>query len=124
MYLIIFILFTGVFGCNISWPSSNTIEVTCKLYGNLTRVIVIFTCTSCTDSSTRYSVLDDSPFIIQGLPAGNYTAKIKAVDTDIELRTVKMVTVSDNVITTTTNVPTDDATDTTTNAPSTESITT
>ena len=116
--------FAGAFVCNISSPSSNTIEVTCRLFGNLTRVNVILTCTSCTDGPTKYSLLDDSPVVIPDLPAGNYTAEIKAVDTDIELRTVKMVTVSDNVITTTTNTPTNDATDTPTNALSTESINT
>ena len=88
----------------------------------MARVNVILTCIDCTDSSTRYSILDNSPVIITELPAGNYTAEIIAVDMDIVLRTVKMFMVSDNVITTTTNTTTDDVTDTTTNTPSTESI--
>ena len=122
----IFLFFTGAraFVCNISSPSSNTIEVTCKLFGEMARVNVILTCIDCTDSSTRYSILDDSPVIIPELPAGNYTAEIMTVDMDIVLRAVKMVAISDNVVTATTNTPTNDVTDTTTNAPSTESITT
>ena len=122
-----FLFFTGAFVCNISSPTSNTIEVTCKLFGNLTRVIVIYNCTSCTGRHTTYSTIKDSPVVTPDLPAGNYTVEIIAMDTDIDyadFRTVKMVTVSEYVITTTANTPTNDATDTTTNVPSTESITT
>ena len=85
------------------------------MFGKLARVNVILTCTSCTGSSTSYSILDDSPVIIPELPAGNYTAKILAVDKDVVLRTVKVFTVSDNIVTATTNTPTNNATDTTTN---------
>ena len=109
--------FAGAFVCNISSQSSDTIQVTCKLFGELAKVNVILDCTSCTGSSTRYSILGDSPVVIPELSAGNYTAEIIAVNVDNDYADVKMFMMSDNVVTTTTNTPANGATDTTTNIP-------
>ena len=93
-------LHAGAFVCNISSPSSNIIEVTCKLFGDLARVNVILTCINCTGSSTRYSILGDSPVVIPDLPAGNYTADIIAVDIyNNIIRNVEVIVMSENAAT-------------------------
>ena len=95
---------TGAFKCNISSSSINTIEVSCELLGNLTRVNVTLKCTSCTSSSEYHTTVNDRPIVISNLPAGNYTVDVTAVD--VNIRTVEVIMVSDDVINeTTADVP-------------------
>ena len=132
MFSILF--FTDAFICNINSPYFNTIVVSCELLGNLVRVNVILNCTSCTGSDELYTILGDSPVVIPHLPAGNYSVDVIDVDiSNVIIRTVGVIMVSDNVTTDTppthgptTNIPATDgpitnqtATDTVT--PTTES---
>ena len=95
---------TGAFKCNISSSSINTIEVSCELLGNLTRLNVNLVCTSCTSGFEYYTRVNDSPIVIPNLPAGNYTVDVTAVG--VNIRTVEVIMVSDDVINeTTTDVP-------------------
>ena len=95
---------TGAFKCNISSSSINTIEVSCELLGNLTRVNVTLKCTSCTSSSEYHTTVNNRSIVISNLPAGNYTVNVTAVD--VNIRTVEVIMVSDDVINgTTTDVP-------------------
>ena len=100
----------GTFVCNVSSPSYNTVEVSCKLLGNLARVNVTLNCTSRIGGLEYYTVVDDSPIVIPSIPAGNYTVDTTAVD--INFRTVEMIAVADNVTTSSlpTYGPTTDAT--------------
>ena len=87
---------TGAFNCNISSPSFNTIKVSCELLGNLSRVNVTLS-----SSSEYHTTVNDSPIVIPNLPAGNYTVYVTAVD--VNIRTVEVIMVSDDVINETTN---------------------
>ena len=100
-FLKIHYFFTGAFKCNIISPSFNTIGVSCELLGNLARVNVTLICTSCTSSSEYHTTVNDSPIVIPNLPAGNYTVNVTAVD--VNIRTVEVIMVSDDVTTTTTS---------------------
>ena len=108
---------TGVFVCNISSPSFNTIKVSCELLGNLSRVNVTLNCTSCDSSSEYHTTVDDRPIVISNLPAGNYIVNVTAVD--VNIRTVEVIMVSDDVIATTTATLSTITTATTTNTLST-----
>ena len=113
-----YIFFTDPFICNITSPSFNTIGVSCELLGNFTRVNVTLKCTSCTSSSEYHTTVNDRPIVISNLPAGNYTVDVTAVD--VNIRTVEVIIVSDEVTATITNVlNTIITTDTTTNTLST-----
>ena len=105
-------LYAGAFVCNISSPSFNTIGVSCKLLGNLLRVSVIFNCTSCTDIKLQ-TITDNSPIVISGFPAGNYTVHVAVLDISNDIiRTVEVIVMSEDVTTDTspTSVPTTIAT--------------
>ena len=101
----------GTFVCNVSSPSYNTVEVSCKLLGNLARVNVTLNCTSRIGGLEYYTVVDDSPIVMPNIPAGNYTVDTTAA-VDINFRTVEMIAVADNVTTSSlpTYGPTTDAT--------------
>ena len=113
----IYILHVGSFVCNIISPSFNTIGVSCELLGNLARVNVTLICNSCTSSSEYHTTVNDSPFIIPNLPAGNYTVYVTAVG--VNFKTVEVIMVSDDVTATTTNTLSTITTATTTNTLST-----
>ena len=98
---LLYYFLTGAFKCNISSPSFNTIEVSCELLGNLTRVNVTLKCTGCTSSSEYHTTVNDSPIVISNLPGGNYTVNVTAVD--VNIRTVEVIMVFDDVTTTTTS---------------------
>ena len=108
-------LHVGDFICNVSSTLLNTIKVTCELFGNLTRVNAIINCTSCTGKFTTYSIVDDSPFVISNLPAGNYTVDVSAVNISIvDIETVEVIVMSENI-----KPPTSGPTN---NVPTTESV--
>ena len=81
---------------DISSPSFNTIEVSCELLGNLTRVIVTLICTRCTSSSEYHTTVNDSCIVIPNLPVGYYTVDVTAVDANI--RTVEVIMVFDHLM--------------------------
>ena len=55
--------------------------------------------------------IDDSLVVFRNLPAGNYTVNVTAVGIgNVSIRTVEMITVSDEVTNATTNTPTTEGT--------------
>ena len=104
-------LFLGAFVCNISSTSFNTVEVSCELLGVLVRIRVILTCNNCTINNTT---TDDSPVIFQNLTAGKYTIDATPVVIG-NFNITKVIMVSDDVNTATTNTPTTDDANTATN---------
>ena len=95
-------LFVGAFVCNITLHFFNTVKVSCKLLGALTRIHVILTCNNCTINNTT---TDDSPVFFQNLPAGKYTIDVTPVGIG-NFNITKVIIVSDDVNTATTNTPT------------------
>ena len=117
-------LYTGAFVCNISSPSFNTIEVSCKLLGILVRVNVLLNCTSCTDSQLQ-TITDDSPIVISEFPAGNYIVDVIAVDFSNDIiRTVEVIVMSEDVTTDMSPTSGPTTTATTHNLPTTTTTTT
>ena len=108
--------------------------MSCELLGNLVRVNVTFSCTSCTDSQLQ-TITDDNPIDYSGFPAGNYTVNVTAIDFSNDvIRTVEVIIMSEDVTidisptsgsTTnraTTNVPTTTSTSSTTDSPTTGNV--
>ena len=95
-YYFKFLFFLDAFVCNISSPSYNTVEVSCKLLGVLARIHVTMICTSCTN--TLNTTLDDSPVVFQNLSAGNYTVDITTVDIG-NVSIMRTIEITDDAVT-------------------------
>ena len=114
-YYFEFLFFLDAFVCNVSSPSYNTVEVSCKLLGILARIHVTMISTNCT--ITLNTTLDDNPVVFHNLSAGNYTVDIAAVDIG-NVSIMRTIEVSDDA--TIENTPTTENSTTAENTTTTE----